>query len=265
MGEFVANYGVQAVVSLIAGFLVLKAIEYVAMWNSAARFARAAAEEIKKEKRLNDGIEARNRACNLIYDAGMARFLDFEIAVDNFSTLGGATDSFLDCIVSLNPIEAAEHFYYLGKNPAEASRVMRLPPSQIQDELASGAALRNSSAARVDLPTPKLATRESELAWVPPLSPEPSTGRALILLLLLVIHAALWIVWLWITGVVVLLVVTDRAQTNMTLAGVAIWIAGAWAGWHIAGLPRRWAYSSIYGESDRLRMLAEKHLEPPPR
>lgn len=75
--------------------------------------------------------------CNEIYEKGVGEFQDFDAALSNFQILGGLPPALIEAADATgNP---AKVLYELGKNPAEAERIMRLPLPRMGVELAKRA------------------------------------------------------------------------------------------------------------------------------
>lgn len=79
-----------------------------------------------------------NQRCDDIYETGSKEFQDFDTALGNFQLLGGLPRHLVEAADATgNP---AKVLYELGKNPAEAERLMNLPPVRLGVEMAKRAA-----------------------------------------------------------------------------------------------------------------------------
>jgi hypothetical protein len=79
------------------------------------------------------------KECNLIADAGKAKFSDFQDAHTNFTMLDRNMDAFLEGIASLGTDVGAKIYYEIGKDPDEAERILSMPPVKMAMELAKRA------------------------------------------------------------------------------------------------------------------------------
>lgn len=59
-------------------------------------------------------------------------FPDFDDAISGFSTIGGPSDRLLQCITSIGNYEnGARAYYFLGKNPEVAAKVMAMDDEEL--------------------------------------------------------------------------------------------------------------------------------------
>jgi hypothetical protein len=72
-----------------------------------------------------------NADCNRVADAGKAAFPGFEDALSNLRALGALSEQNLQLIVETGTDEAARLLYDLGADPAEAEKLLALPPSKL--------------------------------------------------------------------------------------------------------------------------------------
>lgn len=118
------------------------------------RLANERAEQMLAQRRF---VEEGER----VYNAGKAKYADFDDALGAYQLLGGAPTDYIDAVQSLPNGE--EVYYALGKNPDEAARVMKLPPVKMALELAK-------ISAKISAPKP--------VSKVPaPISPVDGTSR----------------------------------------------------------------------------------------
>jgi hypothetical protein len=83
-----------------------------------------------------------NADCNKVADAGKAAFPDFEDALVNLRALGALSEQNLELIVSTGTDEAARILYEFGADPAEAKKILALPPARLALELGKRAAAK---------------------------------------------------------------------------------------------------------------------------
>lgn len=121
------------------------------------------------EKRAAQLLDERQfvDACNDIADAGAAKHPDFGEAVRNFELLGEMPKAFLEAVTALGKDDGAKVYYDLGKDPAEAARVFRLPPVKMAMELQKMAAA-----------TPKIAAISKVPDPIEPITPNRGRGDA---------------------------------------------------------------------------------------
>lgn len=95
-------------------------------------------EAIRREETANAEIARRNAACNATFEKGVSEIADFDDArVSLVSAFGheiNARPEFLDAITELD--NGHQVFAELGRNPAEAERVLSLPPVKMALEIA---------------------------------------------------------------------------------------------------------------------------------
>ena len=88
----------------------------------------------RSEQRVN--LKQFNDACDAVVVAGESKFSDFKEASNNFSLMGDIPMVFFEVIADLGKDDGARVYYDLGKNPAEAARVLALPPAKMAIALA---------------------------------------------------------------------------------------------------------------------------------
>lgn len=102
------------------------------------------------EKRAAE-IVAENRfveSCNSTYYHGVAKYPDFADAAKTYGLLGEIPEDFLQAITSLGEDDGARVYYELGKNPDNAARVLKLPPTKMAMEIAKMAYTKTASSPR---------------------------------------------------------------------------------------------------------------------
>lgn len=79
-------------------------------------------------------VNAFNKACNDIADAGKTEFKDFDTAVNNFNLLGGIPQVMLETLTELP--NAHKVLRNIGMDPELAEKIIKLPPMKMAMELA---------------------------------------------------------------------------------------------------------------------------------
>lgn len=114
-------------------------------------------DQVKAEAARIVAEQQFNNDCNSAFEAGAAKFTDFERTVQKFQNLGGLPQDFITDALSAG--NAHLTLYHLGRNLDEADRVMSLPPRQ---RMAALARLSDKLAApRRPSPFPALLRRSS--------------------------------------------------------------------------------------------------------
>lgn len=94
--------------------------------------------EINKAADEKVRVNTFNDKCNQIFEKGTKDFPDFKDSLATFNMLGGLNSSdgqkFLQAAIELD--EPHKVLHYLGNNPDEAQRVMRLGPTKMAVDLA---------------------------------------------------------------------------------------------------------------------------------
>lgn len=98
--------------------------------------------EIDRRARIKADSDRRaekfNEACNKTYDAGKAKFKDFDVAIANLNAVGALGENvdstFLETVNELD--DAAMIIHHLGNNPEEAAKIVSLAPKKMAIELA---------------------------------------------------------------------------------------------------------------------------------
>lgn len=110
-------------------------------------------ENIRREEQANNETARRNAACNTTFEKGVAEIPDFDEARVSLVTAFGheinARPEFLDTITELD--NGHQVFAELGRNPAEAERILSLPPVKMALEIAR----MGDKLAKPAVPTPK--------------------------------------------------------------------------------------------------------------
>ena len=108
------------------------------------------------ERRVDQRAAEREftNSCNETHTAGLAKFADFNDAVNTFTMLGGPPIALLEAITSLGKDDGAKVFYDLGKDPDEAARIMALPPVKMAMALAKMATAAPKTIAVSKVPDP---------------------------------------------------------------------------------------------------------------
>ena len=95
-------------------------------------------EAIRREETVNAEVARRNAACNSTFEKGLAEVPDFDEARVSLVTAFGheinAKPEFLDAITELD--NGHQVFAELGRNPAEAERILALSPVKMALEIA---------------------------------------------------------------------------------------------------------------------------------
>ena len=89
--------------------------------------AQAKAAEIAR-------VNAFNKTCNDIADAGKTAYKDFDDALKNFNMQGGIPDQLLQTLVEMP--NAHKVLYTVGKDPELIEKMIKLPPMKMAMELA---------------------------------------------------------------------------------------------------------------------------------
>lgn len=79
-------------------------------------------------------VNAFNKACNDIADAGKTEFKDFDAALNNFTLLGGIPSQMLSTLTEMP--NAHKVLYAVGKDPELIEKLGKLPPMKMAMELA---------------------------------------------------------------------------------------------------------------------------------
>ncbi|OWV62578.1 hypothetical protein ATY75_12200 [Rhizobium sp. N122] len=110
-------------------------------------------ENIRREESANSEMARRNAACNATFEKGVADIPDFDEArVSLVSAFGHEINTrpeFLDAITELE--NGHQVFAELGRNPAEAERILSLSPVKMALEIAR----MGDKLAKPAVPTPK--------------------------------------------------------------------------------------------------------------
>lgn len=132
-------------------------------------------EAIRREESVNAEIARRNAACNATFEKGVADIPDFDDArislVSAFGHEINTKPEFLDAITELD--NGHQVFAELGRNPAEAERILGLSPVKMALEIAR----MGERLAKPATPAPKQISKVP-----PPVSPvggQPKTTVAL--------------------------------------------------------------------------------------
>lgn len=132
-------------------------------------------EAIRREETVNAEVARRNKACNAVFDKGIADIPDFTDAQDSLITAFGheinTKPEFLDAITELD--NGHQVFAELGRNPAEAERILGLSPVKMALEIAR----LGDKLAKPATPAPKPISRVP--APVTPVGGQPQTTAAL--------------------------------------------------------------------------------------
>lgn len=91
---------------------------------------RLASEKAQDIARAN----AFNAKCDAVFDKGVEVYPDFKETLGTFNMLGGVNQPMLEAIIELE--EPHKVIHYLGTNPDDASRVLRMAPTKMAIELA---------------------------------------------------------------------------------------------------------------------------------
>jgi hypothetical protein len=106
-----------------------------------ADFDRAVAAEAARR-----AAEAKfNEDCNRIAAEGAKAFPDFDDALKNLGALGALNEQVLQTVIATG--DGARLLYELGSDPAEAAKVLTLPPSLLAIELGKRSAIKPARAA----------------------------------------------------------------------------------------------------------------------
>lgn len=132
-------------------------------------------EAIRREESVNAEIARRNAACNSVFEKGVTEIPDFDDArislVSAFGHEINTKPEFLDAITELD--NGHQVFAELGRNPAEAERILGLSPVKMALEIAR----MGDRLAKPATPAPKPISKVP-----PPVSPvggQPKTTVAL--------------------------------------------------------------------------------------
>lgn len=110
-------------------------------------------ENIRREETANAEVARRNAACNTTFEKGVAEIPDFDDARVSLVTAFGheinTRPEFLDAITELD--NGHQVFAELGRNPAEAERILSLTPVKMALEIAR----MGDKLAKPATPTPK--------------------------------------------------------------------------------------------------------------
>lgn len=132
-------------------------------------------ESIRREETVNAEIARRNAACNSVFEKGVADIPDFDDArVSLVSAFGHEINTkpeFLDAITELD--NGHQVFAELGRNPAEAERILGLSPVKMALEIAK----MGDKLAKPAAPAPKPISKVP--APVSPVGGQPQTTAAL--------------------------------------------------------------------------------------
>jgi hypothetical protein len=123
--------------------------DYSEMRSFSERDIEALAEK-KAEEKLR--IEAFNKACNDVYEAGKAAYDDFDEVLGNFRDVGGLTPAVIEAAIEAgNPHKI---LYELAKDRDLAYKVMRMPPIKMAVEIAKLASKPSKAAPMSKAPEP---------------------------------------------------------------------------------------------------------------
>lgn len=87
--------------------------------------------EKKAEEKMR--VDAFNKACNDVYEAGKAAYNDFEAVLSNYRDIGGLTPALIEA--ALETGEGHKVLYELAKDRDTAYRVMRMSPVKMAVEV----------------------------------------------------------------------------------------------------------------------------------
>lgn len=137
----------------------------------ASEIGRIAAQQLE-QSRFND-------ACNEVADFGASKFRDFDQAVANFQSIGGAPPALLEAVTALGKEQGAQVFYELGMNPDEAMRLARLSPARMAVEVTKMANKPSAPRPVSKLPPPitPIAAARAEAGGQPNATRDPAGYR----------------------------------------------------------------------------------------
>lgn len=113
-----------------------------------------------------------NDTCNKVADAGAAEYRDFDETMATLRATGVMRPELIEAALEIADKNTHKVLYHLGKNPAEAARIVGLSPVQMAAALAK-IALADQGAQLADLSTGRaqtiaLADKRGVLAWGAP-------------------------------------------------------------------------------------------------
>lgn len=136
----------------MSSLISLRAMRYApsqVWWRTAGRLGMDPMDNVERRAAELVAQAQFNADCNRVADAGKAAYPDFEAALSNLRALGSLTDQNLQLIVETGTEEGARLLYELGADPAEAEKLLTLPPSRFAIELGKRTVAKPAKAAAV--------------------------------------------------------------------------------------------------------------------